>query len=115
MPVAIVKAILVLLVLGLTGPAIAVAGPADRTSLTASLQKIADDYLAKNATTEGITAVSASISLADANEPIIDVVAGRVGKATDAARVTPTTLFPIGSVTKSMDHVRPSPAIGPNP
>jgi D-alanyl-D-alanine carboxypeptidase len=102
MSVAIVKTIFALLLLGLTGPAIAIAGPVDRTTLTASLQKIADDYLAKNATTEGITAVSASISLVGANEPTIDVVAGRVGRATDAARVTPTTLFPIGSITKSM-------------
>ena len=102
MLVAVGKTSFALLLLGLVGPAIAIAAPVDRTTLTTSLQKIADDYLAKNAATEGITAVSASVSLAGAKEPTIDVVAGRVGEATDAARVMPTTLFPIGSITKSM-------------
>jgi D-alanyl-D-alanine carboxypeptidase len=102
MLVAVNKTFFALLLLGLVGPAIAIAAPVDRTTLTTSLQKIADDYLAKNAATEGVTAVSASVSLAGAKEPAIDVVAGRVSKAADAALVTPTTLFPIGSITKSM-------------
>jgi hypothetical protein len=94
--------LLVLLFLGLAGPSIAMAAPADRAALSASLQKIVDDYLATNATTEGITAVSASVSVAGGKAPVIDVVAGRVGNAVDAAAVTPATLFPIGSITKSM-------------
>jgi D-alanyl-D-alanine carboxypeptidase len=96
------RTLFALLVLGFVGPTIVVAAPTDRTALTTSLQKIADDYLAANAVTEGITAVSASVSLAGAREPTINVVAGRVGKTADAGRVTPKTLFPIGSITKSM-------------
>jgi D-alanyl-D-alanine carboxypeptidase len=91
--------LLVLLFLGIMAPT---AGATDRAALTASLQRIVDDYLAANAGTEGVTAVSASVSLAGGKAPVIDVVAGRVGKAADAAAVTPTTLFPIGSITKSM-------------
>ena len=88
--------------LGLTGSAIAVAAPVDRTTLTKSLQTIADDYLAKNAASEGITAVSASVSLGGEAGAPIDVVAGRVSRLPHAAPVTPATLFPIGSITKSM-------------
>jgi D-alanyl-D-alanine carboxypeptidase len=93
------RMLLVLLFLGIVAPA---AGATERGELTASLQRIVDDYLAANAGPEGITAVSASISLAGGKEPPIDLVAGRVGKAADAALVTPKTLFPIGSITKSM-------------
>jgi D-alanyl-D-alanine carboxypeptidase len=96
------RMLLVLLFLGLLAPA---AGATERSELTASLQRIVDAYLAANAGPEGITAVSASVSLAGGKEPVIDVVAGRVGKAADAALVTPKTLFPIGSITKSMTAV----------
>ena len=88
--------------LGLTGSAIAVAAPVDRTTLTKSLQTIADDYLAKNEASEGVTAVSASVSLGGGAGAPIDVVAGRVSRLPHAAPVTPATLFPIGSITKSM-------------
>jgi D-alanyl-D-alanine carboxypeptidase len=96
------RMLLVLLFLGIVVPA---AGATERGVLTASLQRIVDDYLAANAGAEGVTAVSASVSLAGGKEPAIDVVAGRVGKAADAAAVTPGTLFPIGSITKSMTSV----------
>ena len=97
------RTLLTFLFLGLVAPTIAMAAaPADRAALTTSLQKIVDDYLSANIAAEGITAVSASVSLPGAMEPPIDVVAGRVGRAADAAPVTPRTLFPIGSITKSM-------------
>jgi D-alanyl-D-alanine carboxypeptidase len=89
------------LLLALASPAMAMAGPPDPATLTKSLQAIANDYLAKNAGSEGITAVSVSVSLAGAKAPI-DVVAGRVSRLPGAAPVTPATLFPIGSITKSM-------------
>jgi D-alanyl-D-alanine carboxypeptidase len=96
------RALLALLFIGLVGSRVALAGATERVALTASLQRIVDDYLAANAGTEGITAVSASISLAGGKEPAIDLVAGRVGKAANEPPVTPATLFPIGSITKSM-------------
>jgi D-alanyl-D-alanine carboxypeptidase len=102
MLIAVGRMLLGLLFLGVIAPS---AGATERTALTASLQRIVDDYLATNAGAEGITAVSASVSLAGGKEPTIDVVAGRVGKAADAAAVTPATLFPIGSITKSMTAV----------
>ncbi len=95
----------------LAGPAMAsadpviAAAPVDRAALTKSLQTIVDDYLAKNAGAEGFTAISASVSLAGGKDAPIDVVAGRVSRAADAAPVTPETLFPIGSITKSMTSV----------
>jgi D-alanyl-D-alanine carboxypeptidase len=90
------------LLLGLGGTAIAMAAPVDRPALTKSLQMIADDYLGKNGRIEGVTAISASVSLAGGKEAPIDVVAGRISKSPDAAAVTPATLFPTGSITKSM-------------
>ena len=53
-----------------------------------------------NAKAEGFTAISASVSLP--GQAPIDVVAGRVSRAPDAASVTPASLFQIGSITKSM-------------
>jgi len=84
----------------LAAPSIAIAAPADRPALTASLQKIVNDYLAGNAKAEGFTAISASVSLP--GQAPIDVVAGRVSRAPNAAAVTPASLFQIGSITKSM-------------
>ena len=88
--------------LGAPVPALAEAAPPDRAALTVSLQKIVDDYLAVNASVEGVTAVSASISLPGGQEPNINVVAGHVSKAKGATPVTPDSLVPIGSITKSM-------------
>jgi len=96
------KTLLALVFLAIAGPAIAMAAPVDRTALTSSLQKIVNGYLVNNAAAEGFTAISASISLPGGKEAPIDVVAGRVSRAPDAAKVTPATLFPIGSITKSM-------------
>jgi D-alanyl-D-alanine carboxypeptidase len=102
------RALLALLCCGLVEPTIAWGAPLVQPAqpvqpeLTARLQKIVDDYLATNATTEGVTAVSASVSLGGAKAPPIDVVAGRVAKDAGALPVTPATLFPIGSITKSM-------------
>lgn len=87
------------------GAAIARAAPTDRAALAASIQKTLNDYLSKNAAPEGITAVSASVSLSGGKEPAINAVAGRVSKAADAPPVTPATLFPTGSITKSMTSV----------
>jgi D-alanyl-D-alanine carboxypeptidase len=74
----------------------------DRTAVTTALQKIVDDYLATNALAEGLTAVSASVSLPGGHEPNINVVAGLMSKVDGAPAITPDTLFPIGSITKSM-------------
>ena len=82
----------------------ALAAAPDRASLTTSLQKIVDDYLSANAGPEGITAVSASVSLPGGG-PTIDVVAGTMSRAPDAPAITADTLFPIGSITKSMTSV----------
>jgi len=74
----------------------------ERAALTAALQKIVDDYLATNAESEGLTAISASVSLPGGHEPNINVVAGTMSKRDGAAAITTDTLFPIGSITKSM-------------
>lgn len=74
----------------------------ERASLTAALQEIVDDYLATHAEDEGLTAISASVSLPGGHEPNINVVAGRMSKADGSAPITADTLFPIGSITKSM-------------
>jgi D-alanyl-D-alanine carboxypeptidase len=95
------KTFLALIVLAVFTPALAIAAPLDRPALTRSLQKIVNDYLATRAQAEGFTAISASVSL-PGGEPPIDVVAGRVSRAPNAALVTPATLFEIGSITKSM-------------
>jgi len=107
MPLAETRMLLAILVLALAAPthapaATPAAAPADRTALTASLQKITDDYLATNRATEGLTAISASVSLPGPHQPPINVVAGHVAKAPDSALVAPQTLFPIGSITKSL-------------
>ncbi len=95
------KTILGWVFLTVAGSAIAMAAPVNRPALTGSLQKIVNDYVATNAKAEGFTAISASVSLPGGKAPI-DVVAGRVSRALDAPMVTPATLFPIGSITKSM-------------
>jgi D-alanyl-D-alanine carboxypeptidase len=99
------RSVLAALVLIGGGAATARAAPADRTVLAESIRKTVDDYLAKNAASEGITAVSASVSLPGGKEPAINAVAGRVSKVADAPPVTPATLFPTGSITKSMTSV----------
>jgi len=89
--------------LSLAPPALAAAP--DRATLNASLQKIVNAYLADNAAGEGLTAISASVSLPGGTEPNINVVAGRMSRADDATPITTDTLFPIGSITKSLTSV----------
>ncbi len=75
--------------------------PVDRAVLTAELQRVIDAHLAAQADIEHISALSASVSLPDGG-PNLNVAAGRVSRAPDAATVTPANLFQIGSITKSM-------------
>jgi D-alanyl-D-alanine carboxypeptidase len=94
------KMFLALLFLVAAGPAMA--APVDRAALTKSLQTIVNTYLATRGKAEGFTGISASVSLPGGGQAPIDVVAGRVSRAPDAAAVTPASLFQIGSITKSM-------------
>ncbi len=94
------KMFLALQFLVAAGPAMA--APVDRGALTKSLQAIVNNYLATRGKAEGFTGISASVSLPGGGQAAIDVVAGRVGRAPDAAAVTPGSLFQIGSITKSM-------------
>ena len=96
---------LAIVAIGLSLIAPALAATPDRATLTASLQKIVDDYLAHNAVGEGLTAISASVSLPGGTAPNINVVAGRMSKADGAPPITTDTLFPIGSITKSLTSV----------
>ncbi len=73
---------------------------ADRDAMQAALQQIADDYLSTRGEPEHISAVSISVLLPGGQDNL-NVVAGRVARAADAAPVTPATLFQIGSITKS--------------
>lgn len=64
MPVRSLRFLLFALCLGAPLAALSGTAPPDRAALTASLQKIVDDHLARNVSIEGITAISASVSLA---------------------------------------------------
>jgi len=76
------------------------AAATDRDAMRAALQQIADDYLSTRGEPEHISAVSISVLLPGGQDNL-NVVAGRVARAADAAPVTPATLFQIGSITKS--------------
>lgn len=84
-------------VLGFVQPARA---QVDRAAVERQVQAIADDYMATFAAGERATGISISVSLSGGAAPV-NVVAGKVSAAPDAAPVTPDTLFQIGSITKS--------------
>jgi D-alanyl-D-alanine carboxypeptidase len=100
MPLHAARLALAAICLAVAAPAVAEAP--DRAAVTIALQKLVDDYLATKAESEGLTAISASVSLPGGHEPNINVVAGVTSKVDGAPAITPDTLFPIGSITKSM-------------
>jgi D-alanyl-D-alanine carboxypeptidase len=74
---------------------------ADRATLAATIQKMADDYVATRGEAEHISGVSISLSLPGGADTI-DVASGRMSRAADAPPMTSDTLFQIGSITKSI-------------
>lgn len=73
----------------------------DRDALTATIQKMADDYVAARGEPEHVPGVSVRLSLPGGGETV-DVVSGRLSREPDAPPMTPDTLFQIGSITKSI-------------
>ncbi|MBA3324642.1 MAG: beta-lactamase family protein [Rhodobacteraceae bacterium] len=76
------------------------ADAADRAALAATIQKLADDYVATWAEVEHTSGISISVNL-PGDPATVDVVAGHVSRDPEAAPTTPATLFQIGSITKS--------------
>ena len=77
---------------------------ADPLPLTARLQHIVDDYLARRQGPEDITGVAARVSLGNPG-PIVQAFAGTLGKDPGAGPMADGTLFQIGSNTKVFTSV----------
>lgn len=80
---------------GLALPALA----ADPEVLRQKVQAIADAYVRDTAPGERATGISVSVSLPGG--AMVNLGAGKVSTAADAAPITPETLYQIGSVSKS--------------
>ena len=88
----------VLVLLALFGAFFCTSAPADDAAVTAQLQQVIDDYVAKRASIEGLSGAALQVDRGGGHPPI-EVFAGANGLS-DAKPIGPDTLFQIGSNTK---------------